>query len=165
MIFFIYGRRRETMEKTNDFMKTGKIFPLLMSMSVPMMLSMLIQSLYNIVDSIYVSRLGTDALTAVFACVSASERGDIGCGGNRCGNQFRHCDSSGSGKAGKGQSSGNDRDCTDGSSLHFVCDSGTSGDQARSLRCLRRMKRCGSGVRLYLYCAVPVLWMPVADCL
>lgn len=34
-------------------------------MSVPMMLSMLIQSLYNIVDSIYVSQLGTDALTAV----------------------------------------------------------------------------------------------------
>ena len=30
-----------------------------------MMLSMLIQSLYNIVDSIYVSRLGTQALTAV----------------------------------------------------------------------------------------------------
>ena len=53
------------MEKTNEFMKTGKVFPLLMSMSVPMMLSMLIQSLYNIVDSIYVSRLGTDALTAV----------------------------------------------------------------------------------------------------
>ena len=53
------------MEKTNDFMKTGKVFPLLMSMSVPMMISMLIQSLYNIVDSIYVSRLGTDALTAV----------------------------------------------------------------------------------------------------
>ena len=48
-----------------DFMKTGRVFPLLMSMSVPMMLSMLIQSLYNIVDSIYVSRLGTDALTAV----------------------------------------------------------------------------------------------------
>lgn len=34
-------------------------------MSAPMMLSMLIQSLYNIVDSIYVSQLGTDALTAV----------------------------------------------------------------------------------------------------
>ena len=53
------------MEKTNDYMKTGKVFPLLMSMSVPMMLSMLIQSMYNIVDSIYVSRIGTDALTAV----------------------------------------------------------------------------------------------------
>lgn len=48
----------------NTFMKTKPIFPLLVSMAVPMMLSMLIQSLYNIVDSIYVSRLGTDALTA-----------------------------------------------------------------------------------------------------
>ena len=46
-------------------MKTRPVFSLLVSMSVPMMLSMLIQSLYNIVDSIYVSRLGTDALTAV----------------------------------------------------------------------------------------------------
>ena len=62
MIFFLFlGHervRRDEMEKTNDFMKTGKVFPLLMSMSVPMMISMLIQSLYNIVDSIYVSRLG-----------------------------------------------------------------------------------------------------------
>lgn len=46
-------------------MKTRPVFGLLMSMSVPMMISMLIQSLYNIVDSIYVSRLGTQALTAV----------------------------------------------------------------------------------------------------
>ena len=46
-------------------MQTKPVFSLLLSMSVPMMLSMLIQSLYNIVDSIYVSRLGTDALTAV----------------------------------------------------------------------------------------------------
>lgn len=53
------------MEKDNSFMKTRPVFSLLVSMSVPMMLSMLIQSLYNIVDSIYVSRLGTDALTAV----------------------------------------------------------------------------------------------------
>ncbi len=53
------------MEKENHFMQTRPVFSLLVSMSVPMMLSMLIQSLYNIVDSIYVSRLGTDALTAV----------------------------------------------------------------------------------------------------
>lgn len=53
------------MEKDNSFMKRNPVFSLLISMSVPMMLSMLIQSLYNIVDSIYVSRLGTDALTAV----------------------------------------------------------------------------------------------------
>ena len=46
-------------------MKTRAIFPLLMSMAVPMMLSMLMQSLYNIVDSIFVARLGPEALTAV----------------------------------------------------------------------------------------------------
>ena len=38
---------------------------LLLSMSVPMMLSMLVQALYNIVDSIFVSRIHEDALTAV----------------------------------------------------------------------------------------------------
>ena len=53
------------METKNTFMRTKPVFSLLVSMSVPMMLSMLIQSLYNIVDSIYVSQLGTDALTAV----------------------------------------------------------------------------------------------------
>ena len=46
-------------------METRDIFPLLMSMSLPMVLSMLVQSLYNIIDSIYVSYLGTGALTAV----------------------------------------------------------------------------------------------------
>ncbi|MDR2897468.1 MAG: MATE family efflux transporter, partial [Spirochaetaceae bacterium] len=38
---------------------------LLMSMSVPIMISMLIQALYNIVDSIFVARLGEEALAAV----------------------------------------------------------------------------------------------------
>lgn len=38
---------------------------LLLSMSLPMMLSMLVQALYNIVDSIYVARICEDALTAV----------------------------------------------------------------------------------------------------
>lgn len=38
---------------------------LLISMSIPMMISMFVQALYNIVDSIYVSQLGEDALTAV----------------------------------------------------------------------------------------------------
>ena len=37
---------------------------LLFNMSLPLMLSLLIQSLYNIVDGIYVSRLSEDALTA-----------------------------------------------------------------------------------------------------
>lgn len=37
---------------------------LVMNMSLPLMFSLLIQSLYNIVDSIFVARLGQDALTA-----------------------------------------------------------------------------------------------------
>ncbi len=38
---------------------------LLVSMSVPMMISMLVMALYNIVDSIFVARINEDALTAV----------------------------------------------------------------------------------------------------
>lgn len=38
---------------------------LLITMSVPMMLSMLVQALYNIVDSIFVAKVGESALTAV----------------------------------------------------------------------------------------------------
>ncbi|MBQ4517779.1 MAG: MATE family efflux transporter [Clostridia bacterium] len=38
---------------------------LLLSMSLPMMISMLVQALYNIVDSVFVSRISEDALTAV----------------------------------------------------------------------------------------------------
>lgn len=38
---------------------------LLISMSLPMMLSMLVQALYNIVDSMFVAKLSEDALTAV----------------------------------------------------------------------------------------------------
>ena len=38
---------------------------LLVTMSVPMMISMFIQALYNVVDSMFVARLSEDALTAV----------------------------------------------------------------------------------------------------
>ena len=53
------------MEKQNNKMGEKPVLSLLFSMSLPMMLSMLVQSLYNIVDSMYVSWLGTAALTAV----------------------------------------------------------------------------------------------------
>lgn len=46
-------------------MGTMPVGKLLMSMSLPMMISMLVQALYNIVDSIFVARLNEDALTAV----------------------------------------------------------------------------------------------------
>ena len=38
---------------------------LLVSMSLPMMVSMLVQAMYNIVDSIFVSQIGENALSAV----------------------------------------------------------------------------------------------------
>ena len=38
---------------------------LLISMSLPMMISMLVQALYNVVDSMFVARISEDALTAV----------------------------------------------------------------------------------------------------
>ena len=38
---------------------------LLLTMSVPIMISMMVQALYNIVDTVFVSKLGTDALTAL----------------------------------------------------------------------------------------------------
>lgn len=46
-------------------MGTVPINKLLISMSLPMMLSMLVQALYNIVDSIFVSYISENALTAV----------------------------------------------------------------------------------------------------
>ena len=52
------------MEKENK-MGVMPIGRLVVSMSVPMMLSMLVQALYNIVDSMWVSRVCEDALTAV----------------------------------------------------------------------------------------------------
>lgn len=53
------------MNTTENLMGTKKITPLLLSMSIPPMISMMIQALYNIVDSIFVARLSPDALTAV----------------------------------------------------------------------------------------------------
>ena len=53
------------MEKSENKMGIMPVNQLLISMSLPMMISMLVQALYNIVDSIFVSRISEDALTAV----------------------------------------------------------------------------------------------------
>lgn len=53
------------MHTSENLMGTKKITPLLISMSIPPIISMMIQALYNIVDSIFVARLSPDALTAV----------------------------------------------------------------------------------------------------
>lgn len=46
-------------------MGTMPVQKLIVNMSVPMMISMLVQALYNIVDSIFVSQINENALTAV----------------------------------------------------------------------------------------------------
>lgn len=50
---------------TENKMGIMPVNKLLLSMSVPIMASMLIQALYNVVDSIFVARISEDALTAV----------------------------------------------------------------------------------------------------
>ena len=47
------------------FMKEKPIFGLVLSMSLPMVLSMLVSSLYNIVDSYFVAKINEDAMTAL----------------------------------------------------------------------------------------------------
>ncbi len=47
------------------FMKEKPIFPLLLSMSLPMVISMAVNSLYNIVDSYFVAKISENAMTAL----------------------------------------------------------------------------------------------------
>ncbi|MCI5639550.1 MAG: MATE family efflux transporter [Lachnospiraceae bacterium] len=47
------------------FMKERPVFPLLVSMALPMVISMLVSSLYNIVDSFFVAKISEDAMTAL----------------------------------------------------------------------------------------------------
>lgn len=66
----IKKENNETVIEIQPALKENKmgvmhISSLLISMSIPMMLSMLVQALYNVVDSIFVSQLGENALTAV----------------------------------------------------------------------------------------------------
>ena len=51
------------MEQT--FMKEKKILPLVLSMALPMVISMAVNSLYNIVDSYFVAQYSEDAMTAL----------------------------------------------------------------------------------------------------
>lgn len=50
---------------SQDFMKERPVLPLLLSMALPMVLSMLVNSLYNIVDSLFVAQISEDAMTAL----------------------------------------------------------------------------------------------------
>ena len=51
--------------KNSDVLGREKISTLLFKLSTPIMISMFIQALYNVVDSIFVSRISEEALNAV----------------------------------------------------------------------------------------------------
>lgn len=48
-----------------NFMKEKPVFQLVLTMALPMVLSMLVNSLYNIVDSFFVAKISEDAMTAL----------------------------------------------------------------------------------------------------
>ena len=62
ILIFLGDMMKEKKENRMGVMPVGK---LLFSMSTPMVISFLVQSLYNIVDSIFVARYSSDALAAV----------------------------------------------------------------------------------------------------
>ena len=47
------------------YMKEKPVFPLILTMSLPMVLSMLVNALYNIVDSYFVAQISEEAMTAL----------------------------------------------------------------------------------------------------
>lgn len=55
----------EQMKPAENKMGTMPINRLLISMSLPMIISMLVQAMYNIIDSIFVAQISEEALTAV----------------------------------------------------------------------------------------------------
>lgn len=55
----------KTLQTNENKMGVMPINQLLLSMSVPIMISMMVQALYNIVDSMFVAKISEDALTAV----------------------------------------------------------------------------------------------------
>ena len=58
----------------NTFMKERPVFPLLMSMAPPIVISMLVNSLYNIVDSLFVARINESAMTLSLIHISEPTR-------------------------------------------------------------------------------------------
>ena len=48
-----------------NYMKEKKVLPLLLAMALPMVLSMLVNSLYNIIDSYFVAKISEDSMTSL----------------------------------------------------------------------------------------------------
>jgi putative MATE family efflux protein len=56
------------LSKKSDRLGKEPIVPLLFKLSIPSIIAMVIQALYNVVDSIYIGHVSTDALSALSLC-------------------------------------------------------------------------------------------------
>lgn len=55
----------EENQKSKNKMGVMPVGKLLANMAIPMVISMLVQAMYNVVDSYFVAKISTDALTAI----------------------------------------------------------------------------------------------------
>jgi putative MATE family efflux protein len=62
------NNEERTVKRDSDKLGIEPVHGLLLKMSAPLMVSMFVMALYNIVDSIYLGHYSTDALTAVSYC-------------------------------------------------------------------------------------------------
>ena len=60
-----------------NFMKEKPVMPLVISMALPMTFSMLVNALYNIIDSYFVARISEDAMTALSLVFPLQNRTDL----------------------------------------------------------------------------------------
>lgn len=58
-------KRKEALSMEQTYMKEKPILGLVLTMSLPMILSMMVNSLYNIVDSLFVAKISERAMTAL----------------------------------------------------------------------------------------------------
>ena len=59
------GKKRKLEQTKENKMGVMPVNKLLVTMSLPIVISMLIQAMYNLVDSVFVAQINPDALTAV----------------------------------------------------------------------------------------------------
>lgn len=75
--------QENTSAPAENKMGTMPIGKLLFNMSLPMMISMLVQALYNIVDSIFVAKL-SESTDRRFTCLSTPDTAYCSWNRNRC---------------------------------------------------------------------------------
>ena len=64
---YVEKERGNYMDQT--YMKEQPVLKLILSMALPMVLSMMVSSLYNIVDSFFIARISEDAMTHYHWCI------------------------------------------------------------------------------------------------